>query len=348
MYPRKTQRLFFSFPTVVVTTWVQEGSRDKQMCYRIQNISNIGINNTQQNTKTQMHSQGGLQYFTAWFLCSKWSSHAKPPPSGNRNCGSQAFPQLYCPRGTISSWELSFLRPSLVFPFHGAFSIASSPLWSLDAHLCRDQENGVSSWGHSKCCEEDTSRRPLSFWLWAAHWITLQLSWIWSQLAWQLRQISEHSDGPFEGHNWKRWTFPKDEWAHIHSWTFLQKETRSTILRWLGTASYPIIKAIKPTHYTLHTSDAIHSFHKNRSNFNTYTVLRIKNMPALLYTPTRTSQNYLCWITFTPCLVFLSSFYQPAQGYLLYCRHRSNYRVDSGKQCPTVMLLTSTKAQDTT
>lgn len=54
MYPRKTQRLFFSFPTVVVTTWVQEGSHHKQMCYRIQNISNIGINNTQQNTKTQI------------------------------------------------------------------------------------------------------------------------------------------------------------------------------------------------------------------------------------------------------------------------------------------------------
>lgn len=71
VYKKNTETFFFSFPTVVVTTWVQEGSRHKQMCYRIQNISNIGINNTQQNTKTQMHSQGGLQYFTAWFLCSK-------------------------------------------------------------------------------------------------------------------------------------------------------------------------------------------------------------------------------------------------------------------------------------
>lgn len=68
---KNTETFFFPFPTIVVTTWVQEGSHDKQMCYSIQNTSNTGINNTQQNTKTQMHSQGGLQYFTTCFLCSK-------------------------------------------------------------------------------------------------------------------------------------------------------------------------------------------------------------------------------------------------------------------------------------
>lgn len=58
------------------------------------------------------------------FLCPPHSSHAKPSPGVPQHFQSS---QLHCSNSTISSWELSFLPPSLVFPSHGAFSTVSSP-----------------------------------------------------------------------------------------------------------------------------------------------------------------------------------------------------------------------------
>lgn len=65
-----------------------------------------------------MHSQGGLQYFTTCFLCSKWSSHTKPPPSGNRNCGLQVFFSTSTVV-ILSSGHYFFLRALFPSPFFG-------------------------------------------------------------------------------------------------------------------------------------------------------------------------------------------------------------------------------------
>lgn len=69
---------------------------------------------TNKTTKTQVHSQDGLQYFS--FLCPTRSSRAKPSPAGNRKPGLQLFSSISRVVHYIAQVVLFLLESSLSFP----------------------------------------------------------------------------------------------------------------------------------------------------------------------------------------------------------------------------------------
>lgn len=79
--------------------------------YSIFKLQKFKMNKT---TKTQVHSQDGIQYFS--FLCPTRSSRAKPSPAGNRKPGLQLFSSISRVVHYIAQVVLFLLESSLSFP----------------------------------------------------------------------------------------------------------------------------------------------------------------------------------------------------------------------------------------
>lgn len=82
------------------------------------NIFEVQKLKTAKTTKTQVHSQGGLQHFTGCFLCPTHSSqHAKPPLAGNREPELELFSSISRVVNYIVQVVLLLLESSLSFSF---------------------------------------------------------------------------------------------------------------------------------------------------------------------------------------------------------------------------------------